>query len=81
MVRATLQENDPQTGQRLDLQGVGAELEAIRAKYETTTTSVHIIGFAKAIGDIADGAAGVLAVLRHRLRASRRCCCYWYRAR
>jgi uncharacterized protein len=60
MVVATLQENDPKTGERLDLQEVAKKLEAIRAKYENDQTSVHIIGFAKAMGDIAQGAAGVL---------------------
>jgi uncharacterized protein len=61
MVVATLQENDPDTGKRLDLQQVARTLESIRGKYEIEgTTTVHIIGFAKAMGDIADGAAGVL---------------------
>jgi predicted RND superfamily exporter protein len=60
MVVATLMENDPETGERLDLQAVAAELEGIRAKYEDDSTGVHIIGFAKAVGDIAKGAAGVL---------------------
>ena len=42
MVVATLMENDPETGQRLDLQDVAKKLEAIRANYEndgTTSTS------------------------------------------
>jgi predicted RND superfamily exporter protein len=60
MVVATLQENDPETGQRLNLQQVARALEAIRTKYQKDNVSVHIIGFAKAIGDIAEGAAGVL---------------------
>jgi predicted RND superfamily exporter protein len=60
MVAATLQENDPQTGQRLNLQEVARQLEAIRGKYENERTGVHIIGFAKSMGDIAKGAAGVL---------------------
>ncbi|HXW10802.1 MAG TPA: MMPL family transporter, partial [Steroidobacteraceae bacterium] len=60
MVVATLMENDPETGERLDLQEVAAELEKIRAKYEQGDTTVHVIGFAKAVGDIAKGAAGVL---------------------
>jgi predicted RND superfamily exporter protein len=60
MVVATLQENDPDTGQRLDLQEVAKKLEEIRGKYEKDGTTVHIIGFAKAMGDIAEGAAGVL---------------------
>ena len=68
MVVATLQENDPDTGERLDLQGVARQLEAIRAKYEKNGVTVHIIGFAKAMGDIASGAAGVLRLLRARVR-------------
>jgi len=60
MVVATLQENDPETGQRLDLQEVGKKLEEIRGKYEKDGTTVHIIGFAKSMSDIAKGAAGVL---------------------
>jgi hypothetical protein len=60
MVVATLMEKDPDTGERLDLQNIAAQLEQIRAKYENEGTSVHIIGFAKAVGDIAKGAAGVL---------------------
>jgi len=60
MVVATLQENDPDTGQRLDLQEVAKKLEEIRGKYEKDGYTIHIIGFAKAMGDIADGAAGVL---------------------
>ena len=60
MVVATLMENDPETGERLDLQEIAAQLEQIRAKYENEGTTVHIIGFAKAVGDIAKGAAGVL---------------------
>jgi len=53
MVVATLMENDPETGERLDLQEVAKALEAIRGKYEKDGTTVHIIGFAKAMGDIA----------------------------
>jgi len=60
MVVATLMENDPETGERLDLQEVAKQLEGIRAKYENDKVGVYIIGFAKAVGDIAEGAAGVL---------------------
>jgi uncharacterized protein len=60
MVVATLMENDPETGERLDLQEIAAQLEQIRQKYEDENTTVHVIGFAKAVGDIAKGAAGVL---------------------
>ena len=60
MVVATLMENDPETGERLDLQEVAKQLEGIRTKYENDKIGVYIIGFAKAVGDIAEGAAGVL---------------------
>lgn len=60
MVAATLREDDPNTGQRLDVKKVGAELEKIRAKYEKGPYSLHIIGFAKSASDIAAGAQGVL---------------------
>ncbi|WP_295007225.1 MMPL family transporter [uncultured Dechloromonas sp.] len=61
MVVATLQEQDPQTGARLDLQEVAKRLEEIRGKYENDAVSLHIIGFAKSVGDIASGANGVIA--------------------
>ncbi|NMG00292.1 efflux RND transporter permease subunit [Aromatoleum toluolicum] len=60
MVVATLQENDPESGGRLDLQEIAHKLEEIRRTTENDAVSVHIIGFAKAIGDIADGAAGAV---------------------
>ena len=60
MVVATLQERDPETGQRLDLREIGHKFEDIRKKYETDDYRVEVIGFAKSIADIADGAAGVL---------------------
>jgi len=61
LVRAELLEVDPVSGEKLDYQQVAERLEAIRAKYQTDDVSVHIIGFAKAVGDIADGARGVIA--------------------
>jgi predicted RND superfamily exporter protein len=61
MVVATLLEIDPRTGRRFDLRAIAAEFEAIRARHEGAEHGIHIIGFAKAVGDIADGAVGVLA--------------------
>ena len=60
LVSAGLLEIDPQTGKRLDYFDFAAKLEALRAKYEDDAQSVHIIGFAKAIGDIRAGAQGVV---------------------
>jgi len=60
MVWANLLEENPQTGEKLDYREVAAQLEAIRTKYEGDEFSVHIIGFAKIVGDISDGAQSVV---------------------
>jgi len=52
---------DPQTGKKLVYAEVADALETkIRQKFSSDTVGVHIIGFAKVIGDITDGARGVL---------------------
>src|SRR5687767_2346348 len=60
LVSAGLLEIDPQTGKRLNYFEVAGKLEELRAKYTGDRHTVHIIGFAKAIGDIRDGARGVI---------------------
>ncbi len=60
MVWANLMEENPQTGEKLDYREVAAQLEAIRTKYEGDDFTVHIIGFAKIVGDISDGAQSVV---------------------
>ncbi len=60
MVWANLLEENPQTGEKLDYRNVAAQLEAIRTKYEGDEFTVHIIGFAKIVGDISDGAQSVV---------------------
>jgi len=60
MVSAELLERDPTTGERLDYLAVAGQLEDIRTRHAGDGVDVHIIGFAKAIGDITDGARGVL---------------------
>jgi hypothetical protein len=60
MVWANLMEENPQTGEKLDYREVAAQLEAIRTKYEGENFTVHIIGFAKIVGDISDGAQSVV---------------------
>jgi predicted RND superfamily exporter protein len=60
MVWANLMEENPQTGEKLDYRKVAAELEAIRTEFEGEEFSVHIIGFAKIVGDISDGAQSVV---------------------
>jgi len=60
MVWANLLEENPQTGEKLDYRIVAAQLEAIRTQYEGEDFTVHIIGFAKIVGDISDGAQSVV---------------------
>jgi len=60
LVRAELLEHDPLTGKRLDYQAVAQQLEKIRTQYQAAGVDIHIIGFAKAMGDISDGTRGVL---------------------
>lgn len=60
MVWADLQETNPKTGEKIDYQQIADKLEQIRAKYQGNGQTVHIIGFAKIVGDIAEGAASVL---------------------
>lgn len=61
MVVAELLEYNPKTQEKLDYFDLADKLEAqIRQKYEDDTYIVRVIGFAKLIGDIADGAASVV---------------------
>ena len=45
---------------KVDYQKIAKQLEAIRQKYEKGNITVHVIGFAKMVGDISDGAASVV---------------------
>ena len=63
IVSGQLLEEDPATGRKIDYARVAAGLEAIRQRVEKESggaITVHIIGFAKVIGDISDGARDVL---------------------
>lgn len=60
LIVAELQEVDPVTRQKLDYLNLADRLEKqVREKYEDKDTSIEIVGFAKFIGDIADGASAV----------------------
>jgi predicted RND superfamily exporter protein len=50
----------PANKRKVDYQKIARQLEAIRTKHEKGNISVHIIGFAKMVGDISDGAASVV---------------------
>lgn len=61
MVTAQLLELNPETGEPLDTLTFAGELEKqLRDQYESDDISIHIIGFAKMIGDVADGAKDVV---------------------
>ena len=60
MIVADLLEEDPGTHEQLDYLGLATRLEQeVRGKLETPEHEIEIVGFAKQIGDIADGARGV----------------------
>ncbi|MDP2171179.1 MAG: MMPL family transporter [Rhodocyclaceae bacterium] len=78
LVSAELLEIDPTTGARLDYVAVAEQLEKIRATHQTEAgLKVHIIGFAKAVGDITEGAREVLQffVIAFAITAA---LLYWY---
>ncbi len=64
LISAQLLEFNPNSGERLDYVDVAKQLENIRQKYISSAVGVdidyHIIGFAKVIGDITDGAKRVV---------------------
>jgi uncharacterized protein len=63
IVSAQLLEVDPSTGKKLDYLRVAKALEALRTRIESESNGavrVHIIGFAKVMGAVGDGARGVL---------------------
>ncbi len=69
MVSAQLLDADPETGAPVDYIEISRELEQkVRARIEgesvevavTVPVSVHMIGFAKVVGDVADGALSVI---------------------
>jgi len=72
IVSATLQDVDPETGRPLDYIRVAHDLESkirnrltgsgkvdVQVKASSSSVEVHMIGFAKIVGDIADGSAAV----------------------
>jgi predicted RND superfamily exporter protein len=61
MVKASLMEIDPKTGEKLNTIAIAQQLEKdIRQGFEKDAISIHIIGFAKMVGDVAEGAKGVV---------------------
>lgn len=55
MVRADLQDIDPQTGKPVDYVEVAQRLEELRHKYASADIEISIVGFAKLVGDVVEG--------------------------
>lgn len=61
LIIAELQEIDPLTREKLDYLDLAERLETqVRARYEDADVEIQIVGFAKFVGDIADGASDVI---------------------
>jgi predicted RND superfamily exporter protein len=60
IISAELMEINPDTGERLNYLEVANRLEEVRTKFANDQIDVHIIGFAKFIGDMTDGAKRVV---------------------
>jgi len=60
LIRAELRETDPATGKTIDYGSVARRLEKIRAQFSGTDVEVNIVGFAKLVGDVEEGIAGVM---------------------
>jgi uncharacterized protein len=64
LISAQLLEIDPTTGRRLDYFAVAEQLERIRERQaaysDELDLDIHIIGFAKAVGEISEGARAVI---------------------
>src|ERR1700712_1516512 len=55
MLSVPLLDYDPRTGEQLDYAAFSSALEDQVRALETPTTRIHIVGFAKVIGDLIDG--------------------------
>ncbi len=61
MILAPLQDINPETGLPLDYRDLSSKLESeIRDKYQTDSVQIRIVGFAKVVGDLIDGALQVV---------------------
>ena len=66
MIFVPLLDREPGTGKRIDYRSLARTLDELRAKYEAPTPGgaavrIHVIGFAKVIGELIDGIVKVMA--------------------
>jgi predicted RND superfamily exporter protein len=63
MIFVPLLDRDPATGARLDYRALNAALEDLRSRHQANAAvEIHVIGFAKMVGELIDG---LLQVLRY----------------
>jgi len=60
MVRADLQEINPQTGERVSYIEIADQLEQIRQRFDNENIELNIVGFSKLVGDVVDGLIAVM---------------------
>ncbi len=60
LIQFELQDSPPGSARPLDYEQVARQLEALRAKYADDHIDLHIVGFAKVVGDIGEGTRSVL---------------------
>ncbi|WNC74243.1 MMPL family transporter [Thalassotalea psychrophila] len=60
LIIAPLQDINPETGEKLDYRELSTNIEQrIRSKYQTDNITIRVVGFAKIVGDLIDGAVQV----------------------
>lgn len=60
MVRADLQEINPETGEQVSYVEISRQLEEIRSKFENDNIGIDIVGFSKLTGDVVSGLIDVM---------------------
>src|SRR3546814_1046246 len=61
MIFVPLFDHDPVTNARLDYRKLDAGIEDLRARYQAHGVRIHVIGFAKLVGDLVAGLMQVLS--------------------
>jgi predicted RND superfamily exporter protein len=60
IVFVPLLDKNPKTGEALDYGDLSRKIEVLRTKYQTDTVRIHVVGFAKVVGDLIQGLQQVL---------------------
>lgn len=60
IIYVPLLDTDPRTGKPLDYGELSQQIEELRTRYEDERMAIHVIGFAKVVGDLMDGVRQML---------------------